>query len=262
MGFADKVTNALEDPGPFKLYLYGDAGCGKTVFAATAPNPLILDCERSRRSLLNHPELAHIPIKKVITFEDAQEVIFAARAKDKFFDDIDTIVVDTIDRLQRTQLNEELRDAVAKNSNRHPHLPSENEYNINNRIMEKLVLGLLDLDKNVIFVGHTKEEKDDNGNTVLIRPGTSPAFTKTLIDLVDGVFYMTASTDSKGVTTRKVRFLPSRQLVGKNRLGTLPVEVQDPSFEIIVDAANKQRELVRSFRAEPENDTILNIGGN
>lgn len=249
MGFADKVSSPLEDPGPLKIFIYGEPGCGKTVFACQAPNCLLLDAENGRRSLLNHPELYNIPVVKVNSFDEAEAVINAIAAKDPYFDNIDTIIVDTITRLQSKQLVEELKKAVTKDKSRHPYLPSQAEFNINNRILERFVLALIErTDKNIIILGHVKEEKDkDKDNeVVLIRPNTSPGLVAPLMGLMDAVFYMSSDTDSKGETTRKLRTLPSRKTKGKNRLAELPVEMINPTFKQILDAADKQREIALS----------------
>lgn len=247
--FSDKVTSAMEDPGPLKLFLYGEPGSGKTVFCCGAPRPLLVDCENGRRSLLNHPELAGVPVVKANTYKEAEAVIAAASAGDSFFDDIDTIIIDTITRLQQKQLVEELKAAVEKNSSRHPFLPSQNEYNINNRMMERFVLSLIErTNKNIIIVGHVKEDKDDEGQTVLTRPNTSPGVVGTLTSLMDGVFYMSSNTLSTGETTRKLRVLPSAKLKAKNRLGSLPVELINPTFKQVLDAAESQRDIARKWQ--------------
>lgn len=251
MGFADGVTTVFEDPGPLKIGIYGEPGCGKTVFACQAPKPLLLDFENGRRSLLNHKDLWNTKIRKVNSFTEAEQVVQSMRAKDPFFiDEVETTIVDTITRCQRNHLIEMVKKNYAENSNRHQYLPSEAEFNISNRVMERYILSMVEasvlLDKTLIINCHVKEDKDDNGSTVLIRPDTSPGLVGTLVGLMDAVFYMSSETDLQGVTVRKLRTVASRKLKGKNRLGELPVELINPTFQQILDAANKQREIALS----------------
>lgn len=247
--FADKVTTAIDDPGPLKIGIYGEPGCGKTVLSCQAPRPLLLDCEKGRRSLLNHKELWGTKLVKINTFEQLAAVPTAMMAKDPFFDEVDSISLDTITRAQRLDLINMVKEAHKANSNRHPYLPSEAEFNISNRKMERLILSFIEAadiaDKTLIITCHVKEDKDDNGQTVIIRPDTSPGLVGSMVALLDAVFYMSATTDSKGVTVRKLRTVASSKLKGKNRLGDLPTEIIDPTFQQILDAANKQRELAK-----------------
>jgi hypothetical protein len=250
MGYADLVTSVLEDPGPLKIGIYGEPGCGKTILACQAPKPLLLDVENGRRSLLNHKELWNTGVRKISTYAQAEETVNALRGKDPYFNDMETIILDTISRLQQKHLVEELKVAVAKNQSRHPYLPSEAEFNISNRVMERYLLAMIEAcaesDKTLIVNCHVKEDKDDAGQTILIRPMISPGLVGSYVGLMDAVFYMSEETDSKGVTTRKLRTVASRKTKGKNRLGNLPVEMINPTFQQILDAANEQREIALS----------------
>lgn len=252
--FADKVTNAIDDPGPLKIGIYGEPGCGKTVLSCQAPKPLLLDCEKGRRSLLNHPELWGTQLVKMRTFDQIAEVPTAMMGKDPFFDTIETVILDTITRCQRLDLINMVKEAHKANTNRHPYLPSEAEFNISNRKMERLILSFVEAadiaDKTLVINCHVKEDRDDEGSTVLTRPDTSPGLVGSLLSLMDAIFYMSSTTDSKGVTTRKLRTVASNRLKGKNRLGDLPVELINPTFQQILDAANKQREIARKAMQE------------
>ncbi len=252
MGYADKVISVAEDPGNFSLYIYGPPGVGKTVFALDGSDrPLLLDVERGRRSLLNHPNLVNIPVLSTPTFKDVEDVLWAVIDGDKFFDDKKTLVIDTVSELQSRELREQVRMAHKANPNRHPDLPSQAEYNINNIRLKKLVLAFREnTDKNLILLSHVKEERDDEGNTVLIRPNTSPTLTAQLVGLMDGVFYMTADSKRDGATTRKLRVIPTRQNMAKNRFGFQSPELENPHFSMIVKADETQRATAAKLKKE------------
>jgi hypothetical protein len=86
---------------------------------------------------------------------------------------------------------------------------------------------------NIIYIAHVREEKDDDGQTVLIRPGISPANVQAFGSLCDGVFYMEANTNTQGQTTRWLYTQPTRRLVIKSRFGNIPPKIENPTWDAI-----------------------------
>lgn len=257
MSFEDLAIDIAEDPGPIKVYIYGEPGAGKTIFACGAPKPLLIDADRGRRSLLNHPELLKKGIKILPgrDYDEVSKILFGIMDGDSFFDDIETIVIDTYSELQKRELSALIKAAHEDNKNRNPDVASEFEYNINNQRLRKLLLAFIEkTDKNLVLTGHIKEEKDAKGSVVLTRPDQSPGLTSSILALVDGVFYLSSSTTQVGVTTRTLRFLPSNALKGKNRFGPLPMELKNPTFDVILEADAKQRDVARKLRDEREKE--------
>lgn len=269
MGFADKVITVAEDPGPWKLYLYGPFGVGKTVLACQAPKPFLIDTENSRRSLLNHPELVGIPIRPVKKWEQMEEIAFALVDKDPFFDDIETIIIDTFTEIQKRELREEVKEAYDRsNGKRHPYLPSQNEYNINNTKLWVWLIEMIERSgKNLILTAHVREEKDEQGTTVLIRPANSPVTMANVAGLVDAVFYMTAQGKADGMV-RKLQTVPIGNKVAKSRFGNLPAIIENPHFDMIMKAAEEQRQYALDLLAKTQDNgeadssknDLLNLG--
>jgi len=246
---ADEITNAYDDPGPWMIWIYGYWGCGKTVLAAGFPNNLIIDTEGSRRSLLNHPDLALTPIIKCPNFDKFKKICDAIILnQDEIFQTRETITIDTMSTLQLKELNEQMK-LVGQKQGRHPDLPSEGEFNINNTRIRKALLDLLERSgKNIVILSHIKEEKDDQGTTTLIRPGNSPSLSGTIANLCSGIFYMTSKTDSKGETTRNLKCVGSSRIWAKNRFSaTLEKDIDNPTVKDITIAIDEQRELVRRY---------------
>lgn len=246
---SDEIITAYEDPGPWSAWIYGDYGTGKTVFAASFPNTLILDTERSRRSLLNHPEVSTRPIIKVRNFEHFKNICqqIIAQVNEEWLQNIETIVIDTLSTLQMKELNEQMK-TVGQRQGRHPDLPSEGEFNINNTRIRKAILELMERsEKNIIILSHIKEEKDGD-TTILIRPGNSPSLSQTIASLVDGIFYLSAKTDSKGVFSQKLQCIPSPKVRAKNRFSaTLSREIENPIPQNILDAIQQQKDLITEY---------------
>jgi len=243
----DEVQTVVKNPGPWMNWIYGDYGAGKTVLACQFPNVLLLDTEGSRRSLLNHPELVNtkfIAIEGWDKFKKIGEAIILGQGE--VYASTETIVVDTVSTLQMKELNEQMKKL---SGGRHADLPSQAEFNINNTRIRKLLLELKERSqKNIILISHIKEEQDEQGSTLVIRPSNSPSLSATIASLCDGIFYLSSKTDSKGETTRTLRCMPSAKIRAKNRFAaTLEREIVNPSGKDIIAAINEQQQLAQAY---------------
>lgn len=241
MGILDSTITVAQDPGPWSILIYGDWGSGKTVLACQANKPLLLDCEKGRKSLLNHPELVGIPIKPIRSLNEAKQM--ALNIKNDKDENIKTVIVDTVTTLQFKDLSAIMNKLP---DGRDPDLPSMAEFNRDNRRVARFIQELLDAcestGRNVVILAHIKEEKDDEGNITLIRPGTSPALTQALAPMVDCVFYLSHVADSKGEIKRELHTVATRKIKGKNRFGSLPTKIENPHFSVIEKAAETQKQ--------------------
>lgn len=267
-----ELTTPAENPGPWGAWLYGDYGTGKSVLAAGFPNPIYIDTEKSRRSFLNHPELVGLPVfpcEGRDTFDKVRAVvdriILANDSPNKVEPDLqvirscETVIVDTWSTLQMKELNSQMKEVGTKQG-RHPDLPSEAEFNINNTRLRKVLIDLLEMSgKNVVILSHVKEEKDDDGNTIVIRPFNSPSITGTIASLVDGIFYLTSKTDSKGETTRKLQCMPSNKIRAKNRFSAyLNKEVVNPTALDIMRAIEEQQAQALLYLKQQKKEEVQN----
>jgi hypothetical protein len=265
----DLIT-AAEDPGPWAIWLYGLEGAGKTVLAYSFPDVLGIDTEKSRRSLLNHKELVAIPIFPVYgkdSFDKfravVDRVILANNSPSRMEPDLElirskkTLVIDTWSTLQMKELNTQMLNLA---NGRHPDLPSEAEFNINNTRLRKALIDLLEQSgKNLIIISHIKEEKDDQGNTIIIRPGNSPSISQTVGSLVDGIFFLQSKTDSKGETTRKLTCVPSMKTKAKNRFSAvISKEIENPTAQMIVKAIEDQQNLALEYLEQQQKEKKAN----
>lgn len=258
---ADEARTVVEDPGPWMIWLYGDWGVGKTVLACGFPNVLLLDAENSRESLLNHPELVNTKFLEAKPFSRfkkiCDEIILG---QDELYKQTETVVVDTVSTLQMRELNDQMKE-VGQKQGRHPDLPSQNEFNINNTRIRKAILDLRDRSgKNIILISHIKEEQDDAGTTVLIRPGNSPSLSSSIAVLCSGIFYLQSKTDSKGETSRTLRCMPlGTRIRAKNRFTSiLEREVVNPTAKDIQQAIDAHRELARQYSEQQLTEETTN----
>lgn len=252
----DRMITIAEDPGPWAIMIYGDWGSGKTVLGCQAEGALLLDIDpgTGRRSLLNHEELWNVPIIPCKTLSNFNQVEVDLRTNDN--PDIKTIVVDTVTSLQFKDMNAIMKE-VASTPGRDPDLPSQAEFNRDNRRIARAILNMIETcnakDRNVLVLSHDKEEKDKEGSIIGIRPNTSPALTQMLAPMFDGIYYLKHRATSKGEIERTLKTVPTNLLRSKNRFGNLPLEIKDPHFRVIEQAAIAQREKALKLKAEKEN---------
>jgi hypothetical protein len=254
MGVLDKATTVAEDPGPWSAVIYGPPGSGKTVFACQSQGPLLLDYEKGRRSLLNHDELVSTPILKIRSLDQARQT---ALDLTKDLDErIKTVIVDTISTAQTKDMTKQLSQLEGDRKEQ----PSQFEWTKNNRRISNLCEEFLRMgeatNRNVVFLCHIKEEKDEDSNVVLIRPGVNPGLVPVISALVDGVFYLTRVGDSKGLYKQTLNVISTKKTIAKDRFG-LPPTIESPHFSMIEEAAEKQRQkalqLIQTSQTQKEN---------
>lgn len=211
---------------PYSVYIFGFPGCGKTTLAALAPKPVFIMTDRNgHRALRRLPESYHsIPLLRTKTWAEFDDVCRKLKTKVEDFDSIETIVVDTWSRAQQLS-NKQLLKALGANRKG----LSENEYRETNSRLEELMTILQDYGKNTVFLSHQREDKDDEGKTILTRPANSDGTMGNVIAQTDGVFYMSAIGRSTGEAERKLRTMASSTILAKSRFAeNLPVEIKNP----------------------------------
>lgn len=92
MGFADTIRVGREQARPLRCLIHSVPGAGKTHLAAGAPMPLFLDCERGTLEL----DVARVEVHR---YNDVVEAVRYLRSERH---DYRTLVVDTLDALERT----------------------------------------------------------------------------------------------------------------------------------------------------------------
>lgn len=222
-----------------KVLLYGMPGTRKTVFTATAPNPLIIDIERGAHSIRNHPELA--AKCKVLEFKSifqAEQLLnyLPNKANILGLADRETLVVDSFSELSKRDLDEIVGDAASKDASRNKYLPIGPDYNISTEHMRQFASKLRDLPMHVIVTCHVKEEKDESTGRILVRPNLTPKLAGTLAGIFDVVGYMQLDND-----VAKLQVHPTDKVTAKTRIGGLPPIIENPTFDSLLTAFNSHK---------------------
>lgn len=223
-----KVFNSLEPTTKpsILMVVYGEGGVGKTTFAASAPKPLIADCENGSKYFgLRGIESDVALIEK---WDDMKEFLEIAMT-DKY----DTIVIDPIGELMEKLTSYMVARAdsklVMKDGN-----PTMAGWGWLKQTMRTFLKTMRDSGKNVVVVAHV-QEKEDEGRIVK-RPMVATRLSEELVNLVDVVGYMTTVNDTETGDTKRVIIVDpsSDKFVAKDRTGRLGRYIE-PNFTKIVD---------------------------
>lgn len=163
-----KKPEEREPKKTLNMLIYGMPGSGKTTFALSAPNPILLDFENGMdRVNYAHRVLSVVP--------NSWDEVNAAVAELKQSPDIQTVVVDSIDRLMDMAL-----DYVLQHNDRLKQFdgtPSMKAYGARKVLYKEFVQQMRMMGKNIIYVAHVVEDKRKVGRDEVTsyRPNISKA---------------------------------------------------------------------------------------
>jgi hypothetical protein len=173
-----------EFPSRLRVLLAGQAGVGKTTFASNFPNPLWVNAACGLTTLARIGGIPFINFSCEMDLFAVKQMIESDHEKVLGFK-IETLVVDSVDEMQRVLLSERL-----KSENR-----SETKLEdwgwLSNR-MHAIFSGLTQLPVHVVFVCHTKEVTFFD-NTIF-KPALAGQFCEHIHEYVDMSLLMHAST--------------------------------------------------------------------
>ena len=239
---------ALEERTPFvNVLVYGEAGVGKTVFASTAPRPILwLDSEGGTASISDKKGIDVARVSGLDTYREAVDYLEANP------DTYQTVVFDSFTETQAHILKGLMRKAKALDPTRDEHLPQFDEYRVATGIMRAIIREFRDLPIHVVITALQREDKDDLTGRVRIRPRLLPTFADELPGFLDAVLYLHATTankgevdeegiaaDDEGVTViRNALIKPTGKYAAKIRApkGTDPPDfITDPTFDNVAE---------------------------
>ena len=230
-----KVFNSLDptEKPSILMVVYGEGGVGKTTFAATAPRPIIADCENGSKYFGLRGIAADVAL--IEKWDDMQEFMQIALTED-----YDTVIIDPIGELMEKLIAYMRNRADSKLVQRDGN-PTMTGWGWLKSTMRNFLKTMRDSGKHIVIVAHV-QEKDDDGR-VIKRPMVATRLSEELVNLVDIVGYMTTINDSEtGDTKRLIIVDPaSDKYVAKDRTGRLGRYIE-PDFTKIVDGVRGDAE--------------------
>lgn len=212
------------------MLVYGQGGVGKTTFSATAPKPIIADCENGSKYFGLRG--IKVDVAEISNWGDIQEFYKFVKESPH-----ETIVVDPIGELMEKLKIHIVNSKEKKYVQYDGSLTMAGWGEMKDR-MRQFVKAIRDLNKHMILVAHV-EEKDDE-NKLVKRPKIMTKMSEELIALVDVVGFMemakginpqTGETEDK----RVIRVQPSDKYESKDRTGQLGAIIE-PDFTKIINA--------------------------
>lgn len=222
-----KVFNSLDpaEKPSILMVVYGEGGVGKTTFAATAPRPIIADCENGSKYFGLRGIESDVAL--IESWEDIQEFMEIALT-----DNYDTVVIDPIGELMEKLTRHMVKRADSKLVQRDGN-PTMAGWGWLKQTMRNFLKVMRDSGKHIVIVAHV-QERDDEGRMIK-RPMIATRLSEELVNLVDIVGYMTTVSDAEGETKRVIMVDPtSDKYVAKDRTGRLGKYIE-PNFDKIVN---------------------------
>lgn len=206
----------LETRKTIRILIYGEAGIGKTTFALSAPNAVLLDFDGGvQRINIRH----RVPTLQVHSWEEVAPALDEIRNASN----IQSIVVDTAGKML------DYMDAyIIRNDSRlgkRDGALTMQGFGVRKRMFIDFIKQVSLMGKNVVFVAHEREEKQ--GEVVKKRPEIGGSSAGDLIKEMDLAGYMQAIGKDRTIT-----FDPNECYYAKNTC-SLPERLKLP---VLVDA--------------------------
>lgn len=235
-----KPSELVAKPGIVAM-VYGSPGSGKSTLACSAPNAVMIDTDGGVMRING----AHqIPTLQVTKWEEILEAIEEARQNKG----IETVVIDTVGKMLAFMEDYIRRNPTFGKSgvievNRDGSL-SQKGYGRRKQMFIDFIKSITVLGKNVIFVGHDKEEK--RGDDIVLRPEVGGSSTNDLMKELDLVGYMEMNNN-----VRTISFTPTDRFYAKNTCdmpGVIPIPVLIDEKKEIVGENNFFGKVILNYR--------------
>ena len=209
-----------------KVLVYGKPGSRKTSYAATFPKPIFVDMERGTDTL-THLNMGGLAVERPSTVKQVYDIL-----KEFPKSEFETIVIDTISRLQSFIMADVMQLAVKTNSSRDVYAPLFKEYRTVGAMLDGICYDLQMMDKNVILICHEKVVVDEEtGRVIEVRPNLTPALANSVGGLISAVFYSEVKSGvSSAPATQTIYPNSFGKTFAKNRMN-LSKPITNPNYE-------------------------------
>ncbi len=237
MSLFKKPSELVAKPGIVAM-IYGQPGSGKTTVACSAPNAVLIDTDNGVMRING----AHmIPTLQVTRWEEIVDAMNEVKQEPA----IESVVIDTVGKMLAYMEEYIKRTASGKKIevNRDGSL-SLKGYGKRKQMFIDFIKGITTLGKNVIFVGHDKEET--RGDDTVIRPEVGGSSTNDLMKELDLVGYMEMNGN-----IRTISFTPTDRFYAKNTCdmpGIIPIPVLIDENKNIIAENNFFAGVINNYR--------------
>lgn len=188
-----KRTGAAEYGQYIKALICGNPGAGKTLISSTFPDPLYASAEGGLMSLAQR-NIPYVDVKDstdLLAVKAMCEQPEHVRREILGFD-VNTVVIDTIDEIQKILIRERLKETKKDSM-------ELRDWGWLGEQMQVIISGFRNLDMNVVMTCHLRESQDSEAGTVWFEPGLQGAIGKQIAAYFDLALLL----DVRTVTTVK-----------------------------------------------------------
>lgn len=228
--------------------IYGSPGSGKSTLACSAPNAVMIDTDGGVMRINGAHQIPTLQVSKWEEIVDAMDEI-------KQTQEIESVVIDTVGKMLNYMEEFIKRTATGKRIevNRDGGL-SLKGYGKRKQMFIDFIKGITTLGKNVIFVGHDKEET--RGDETVIRPEVGGSSTNDLMKELDLVGYMEMNGN-----VRTISFTPTDRFYAKNTCdmpGIIPIPVLIDEQRRIIGENNFFANVIAGYKNRIEENVANN----
>lgn len=220
-------TGSAEYGQYMKVLICGSPGSGKTRLSSTFPNPLYASAEGGLMSIADR-SVPYLEIKSSTDLQGVKAVCDQDPGvrKDLLGVQVDTIVIDTIDEIQRILIKERLEETKKDSM-------ALADWGWMGEQMQALIRGFRNLEMNVVMTCHLKESSDSETGRMWFEPALQGQIGKQIPAFVDLALLLKTVSQTvveNGTAVKKTgRYLISAPDVHhdwvKDRSGKLPAEM-------------------------------------
>jgi len=180
-----RITPVGDSFEHLKMLAYGMNGRGKTRLGASAPKPIIIDC--NEKGTLSIRKFDDVEVFKLQTWTDIDLIYWYLKTGNH---DRETVVIDTVSSLQMLCMKFVLGDEASRDPTKDPNMAGKREWGKLSELMRTVILNFTSLDDrmHVIFLAQERRgyvDESDDSEAPEIFPSVSPSVRETLTSAVD-----------------------------------------------------------------------------
>lgn len=157
-----KGIRSVDDLGPYvKVLVFGTNGSGKTRFAASAPNCLIIDInERGTRSATGTGS----DVIEVDDWEQLGALYWHLKSGDHPYE---SVAIDTLTAMQAMAMSFVLKEKETRDPSAERDMPDKRSYGKTGQLMSSMIWAFRNLDMHCVFTAQRRVEKDQDTGEIL-----------------------------------------------------------------------------------------------
>jgi hypothetical protein len=237
----DRIVSVEEAQPYVRIMVYGRNGAGKTRFAASGPDCLILDFNEEGTRSARGTGAKVLPIS---TWPDVDLAYWYLKRGDH---DYKTVALDTITGMAEICMNRVLRESVDRDPNKDPKSPRRQDWGTMGQMMKEQLLRFRNLPMHVIFtaqervIGGDEDEEEDTMHVPDLsgKPRSVAMGAVGIIGRIYQAEYRTVNKKTKKEASKwedRLLLGPHEQFEGKDRTNELGRVLRNPTMSKVIEA--------------------------